>query len=272
MSSIAPVPREPAVGSFARGLAVQARVIGALIMRELHTRYGRENVGYVWMFLEPMTLATAVASLHAGTKTHYGSDIQMVPFSILGYTIFIMFRGMVNRADGALESNTPLLYHRSVTVFDMMFARALLEGSSTFVTYLVMMGFATLVGFGDLPYRPMEFMIAVILMFWFSFSLSLLICAGTYENKLVGRFVHPATYIIMPLSGAFFQMAWIPEPYRTYFSWSPLMHIFELLRYGQFQSATDQYVDISYVIGWCLVLTYLGMVSIKIIRRHIHLT
>ena len=40
-------------------------VIGALIMRELHTRYGRENIGYLWMVLEPMTLAVAVSSLRA---------------------------------------------------------------------------------------------------------------------------------------------------------------------------------------------------------------
>jgi capsular polysaccharide transport system permease protein len=124
---------EPNVRSeFQRGLKVQGNVIGALLMRELHTRYGRENVGYVWMFLEPLTLASAVSVIHAGEKSHSGSDIRMVPFAMLGYSLFIMLRGMVGRAEGALESNSSLLYHRSVTIFDLLFARGLLEGAATF--------------------------------------------------------------------------------------------------------------------------------------------
>ena len=99
--------------SFWQALQTQGRVIYALIMRELHTRYGRDNIGYLWMILEPMMLASAVALLHVGGSTHYGTDIRPVPFAILGYGVFIIFRGIFTRAEGALESNQPLLYHRN---------------------------------------------------------------------------------------------------------------------------------------------------------------
>ena len=62
--STAPIAAAPARGSFMVALKVQLRVIGALILRELHTRYGRENVGYLWMFLEPMLLASVIGLLH----------------------------------------------------------------------------------------------------------------------------------------------------------------------------------------------------------------
>jgi capsular polysaccharide transport system permease protein len=257
--------------SLLSSLRTQANVIGALLMRELHTRYGRENVGYLWMFLEPMTLASAVSVLHAGQKTHYGSDIQMVPFAMLGYSLFIMLRGMITRAEGALESNRPLLYHRSVTIFDMLFARALLEGAGTFVTYLVLITFAVIFDIAEFPARPLDIIIGSGLMFWFSFSVSMLICALTHENRLAGRLVHPIMYISMPLSGAFFQLSWIPEPYQSWLWWSPLMQIFEELRYGQFDSAPDKFVNLPYIVAWCLVMTWGGLVSIKIVRRHVHL-
>lgn len=256
---------------FWRGLKVQGDVIGALLMRELHTRYGRDNIGYLWIFMEPMTLAASVALLHVGGGSPHGMTIHPVPFAILGYTIFIMFRGMVTRAEGALESNMPLLYHRRVTIFDMMFSRALLEGAGTFVTYAVLTGFVVLLGLTTFPARPFELLLGVILMFWFAFGMSLLICAWTHDNRLVGRFVHPITYILMPLSGAFYQLSWIPEPYRSWLTWFPLTLIFELLRYGQFHAARDTYVDIPYVVGWCLLLTYAGLVSIRVTRRRIHL-
>ena len=54
---------QPRRGQMREGLRIQARVIGALMMRELHTRYGRENIGYLWLILEPMFLATAVGLL-----------------------------------------------------------------------------------------------------------------------------------------------------------------------------------------------------------------
>ena len=54
MAQTAEFSRPPSA-SFASALATQFRVIGALILRELHTRYGRENIGYLWMIGEPMT-------------------------------------------------------------------------------------------------------------------------------------------------------------------------------------------------------------------------
>ncbi|MGZ0075252.1 ABC transporter permease (plasmid) [Sphingobium limneticum] len=255
---------------FWRGLQVQGNVIGALLMRELHTRYGRENIGYLWIFLEPLSLASAVALLHAGHGLPHGG-IHPVPFAILGYALFIMFRGMVTRADGALESNMPLLYHRRVTIFDIMFARALLEAVGTIMAFGVLMSFVMVLGIADPPARLFDLIIGIALLFWISFAISLLICSWTHDNRLVARFVHPITYILMPLSGAFFQISWIPEPYRTWLTWFPLSTIFELLRYGQFHTAKNTYVDIPYLVGWCLLLTYGGLLSIKATRRHIHL-
>lgn len=254
---------------FWRGLQVQGNVIGALLMRELHTRYGRENIGYLWIFLEPMSLAAAVALLHTGSGSHGG--IHPVPFAILGYTVFIMFRGMVTRAEGVLESNMPLLYHRRVTILDMMVARALLEAAGTIMSLFVLLGFVTIMGLATVPDRPFELLLGILLMIWFSFGLSMLICAWTHDNRLVARFVHPITYVLMPLSGAFYQLIWIPDPYRSWLTWFPLVTIFELVRFGQFHAAKDTYVDVSYIVVWCLTLTYFGLTSIRATRRRVHL-
>ena len=266
-----PLFDRPARGSFWLGLEVQASVVGALVMRELHTRYGRENIGYLWVVAEPMLLAAAVASMHAGQKTHYGSDIRSVPFAIGGYCVFILFRAIISRAESTIEANRSLLYHRMVTIFDMLLARALLEGASTFATFSILILAATMLGLADLPSRPAEFGIAVLLLLWFSFGISMLVAATTNDNKLVAKFIHPLTYLLMPLSGAFFQLSWIPEPYRTWLSWFPMTQIFELVRYGQFDSADQRYVDIPYIIGWNLILTYAGLLALRIVRRHVHL-
>ncbi len=257
--------------SLLHALRVQMDVVGALIMRELHTRYGRENIGYLWMIAEPALLAGAVASIHAGQKTQHGSDLRSVPFSLIGYCIFILFRSIITRAESTIDSNKPLFYHRMVTLFDMLFARALLEGASTVLTLGILILAATALGFADLPIRPLPLALSILLMLWFSFGISMAICAATYENHLVAKFVHPITYLLMPTSGAFFQLAWIPEPWRTYLSWFPMTQIFELARYGQFESCDDRYVNMTYIVTSNLVLTFAGLLALRIVRRHVHL-
>lgn len=255
---------------FWRGLRVQGNVVGALLMRELHTRYGRENIGYLWVFLEPLSLASAVALLHLGHGVPH-SNIHPVPFSILGYSLFIMFRGMVSRAEGALESNMPLLYHRRVTIFDMMLARNILEAAGTIIAFAVLMSVTAVVGWAAPPARLFELLVGIFMLFSFSFAVSLIVCAGTHDNRLVARFVHPITYILMPLSGAFYQVSWIPNPYREWVMLFPLPSIFELIRYGYFEAASDKYFDISYISLWVLCLFYIGLVAIKKTRRRVHL-
>jgi len=263
---------EPSWLNFLRAFQLQCRVIGALLMREMHTRYGRENIGYLWLFGEPMMLATVIGSLHTSGHTVYGNDMHPLPFAILGYTIFIMFRGIVNRSEGALESNGPLLYHRMVTALDIVYSRGVLEAAATTVTYIVIISFLSGVGLASMPVRPLFVIAAIFYMFWISMAHSLIVTAISHDSRTVARLVHPYTYFMIPLSGAFTQVEWLPEPYRTYLTYMPLPHIFELARYGQFRSATLRYFDFQYLTGFCMVLTYIGMVAMKLVRNRIHLS
>ncbi|MET1755137.1 ABC transporter permease [Novosphingobium sp. RD2P27] len=257
-------------GSFAAALTTQGRVVGALMMRELHTRYGRDNIGYLWLFGEPLMLAVVIALLHSGGGESLG-DINPVAFSVVGYTIFIMFRGIVNRSDGALESNLPLLYHRMVTVFDITLARALIEAAGTIMAFTVLFGLCMVVGFTEFPPEPLFILLGIVFVFWMSFGLSLIITGITYENRLLGRLVHPMTYFMIPLSGAFFRVSWVPRPWRDYLLYNPLPQIFEMIRYGAFESCTLEFVDFQYIVEFLLVLTLLGLLSVRAVTRRVHL-
>ena len=50
-------------------LAVQWRVTHALLIRELITRYGRNNVGFLWLFLEPMLFTLAITAVWTATRS-----------------------------------------------------------------------------------------------------------------------------------------------------------------------------------------------------------
>lgn len=256
------------------GLDAQRHVIGALIMRELHTRYGRDNIGYLWTLAEPMLLAGAVALIHIGgesSSSHYGSDFRAIPFTLTGYCVFIIFRSIVSRAETTLEANKPLLFHRMVTIFDLLVSRALLETLSAIGALAILLSGSVALGLAEPPARPLLLLAAIGFIAWFSFAISLGICTAAHFSRAAAKLVHPLVYLVMPLSGAFFLLKWIPEPYRSALAWFPLVQIFEMVHVGQFASLESPYYDPIYIAGSCLALTVLGLLSLRVLRRHIHL-
>lgn len=274
MASNPPTLGPPTLGppTLRTAARVQGNVIAALLMRELHTRYGRENVGYIWLILEPLTLATMIALLHSQSPSHFGSDIKPVPLAILGYCLFIMFRQIVNRSEGALEANLPLMYHRNVTIFDILLSRAILEAAGTILSMFVLMALAVVLGMANPPDRPLFFLLALLCMFVLSFGMSMIVCSATHDRPAAARFVHPISYVLMPLSGAFFCLDWLPSSARHVLEWVPLVHIFELLRYGWFSGAKSDYIDPIYLGGWLLGSMLVGLLLIATVRGRIHLS
>jgi capsular polysaccharide transport system permease protein len=256
-------------GAIASGLKIQANVIGALIMRELHTRFGRENIGYLWIFAEPLLLAAAVALLHAGQHLPISGSIRPIPFAIAGYSLFILFRSTVSRAETLLEANRPLLHHRQVTLFDMLAARALLETASIAAVLVILLVGSWILGYADEPADIIAILTSILLMGWFSFAVSMLICALSHESPLIGRLVHPMLYLSMPLSGAFYTMGWLPDAWRVMAQWIPTVPIFELMRTGMFNGYSDQYAEIGYTVGWAAALTLAGLVAIRLVRANV---
>lgn len=252
------------------GFKVQLNVIGALLMRELHTRFGRENIGYIWLILEPLILASVVTLLHTRTSTHFSSDIQPVPFALVGYCNFIVFRSIFTRADGALESSQVLLYHQRISIFDILFARSVLDAAGANLAFFLLMGLAYSAGFAELPERPLMLLLGMLCMFLLSFGLALLVCTFTYENTSLGRLIHPLSYLLLPIGGTFFPMEIIPMPFRYYLSFVPLTHIFELLRYGQFRSATNEFIDPLYLGGWIGLSLLFGLLAVSHLRSKLH--
>lgn len=252
------------------GLSVQLRIFRALILRELNSRYGRENIGFLWVIAEPMLFASVVTLLHLGQSTHYSSDIQPAPFMIIGYVIYIIFRNTFNRADGAIESNQPLLYHRQVTVFDVVVARIVMEIIGCFAAIVILLTIAIAVGYADLPERPVYLLTAAFLMGWWTFGLTMIAASVAYRRELVARQLHIISYFTIPVSGAFIQLSWLPPTFRDKMAWFPMALIFEQARYGQFRSAPAEYVHPAYVALCCAAISLLGLLLIRRARSKVY--
>lgn len=262
---------KPASGNFYHELTLQMDVIGALVLRELHTRFGRSNIGYLWLIGEPLLLATVIGSLHAFQPAHMGSSMDPVQLSLLGYCVFIILRGVINRSESLLESNMPLMYHRMISPLNLSIARLVIEAVGCFCTLCILMGLAILIGYGTLPARPLYLFAGIGWMIWLSFALGLNVTAFTLDRPVLQRLVHPMTYFSMPLSGAFVATEWLPLWLQDIFDWNPLAGLFEYARYGMFEAASDKHLFGGFISAVCAFLTYTGLLGIRRVRGHIHL-
>src|SRR5271156_51543 len=113
--------------SLLKSLGIQRRVLHALMMREIITRFGRENLGVLWLIAEPMLFTVGVTTLWTAAGLHHGSPIPIVAFAVTGYSSVLMWRNSASRAGSAVGQNKPLLFHRNVQVIDVLLTRCVLE-------------------------------------------------------------------------------------------------------------------------------------------------
>ena len=252
-------------------LATQIRSLEALMVRDLMVRFGRGNLGFLWLLVEPMLLTTGVLfiwSLAKGDQGDHGVGVAFIVFS--GYMPITLWRHMTNNAIFGLRRNGSLLYHRHITLLDTFVSRMLLEFAGT-TTALIFIA-AVLIGFGLLEpivnYRTMT--IAWLVLAIYSFGGALVICVLTEYSEIWERFIGPFQYLMLPLSGCFFMVDWLPTPAQQLIWYNPITHCFEAFRDGLMGDAVTTHYELWYPLAWGIALIAIGLRMVDVVRDRIH--
>jgi capsular polysaccharide transport system permease protein len=250
-------------------LRIQFRVLHALLMREIITRFGRENLGVLWLVGEPMLFTLGIATLWTAAGLHHGSPIPIVAFAVTGYSSVLMWRNSANRASAALVQNKQLLFHRNVQFFDVLLTRVVLEISGATGSFLVLSLAFSFVGWMPMPQDLLKVVCGWLMLAWFGASLAILIAAGTAFSEIVERLWHPAAYLLFPLSGAAFMVDWLPVGMQKVVLLLPMVHGVEMLRDGYFGGVVVTHYDVAYMASCCLVLSLVGLYLLRQASRRV---
>lgn len=250
-----------------RSLQLQFRVIGALLMREIITRYGRHNIGFLWLFVEPMMFTLGVTTLWTLSGASHGSTLPIAAFALTGYSSVLLWRNMPSRCSGAITPNLSLMYHRQVKVIDIFASRLLLEIAGTTASFITLGIVFTAIGWIKPPEDILKVMFGWSMLAWFGASLGLLIGALSERSEIVEKLWHPASYLLFPLSGAAFMVDWLPSAGQKFVLLLPMVHGVEILREGYFGSAVHAHYDMTYmaIINLCIML--FGLTQERIVSR-----
>jgi capsular polysaccharide transport system permease protein len=254
---------------FLRSLSIQRRVLHALLMREVITRFGRENLGVLWLVAEPMIFTLGVAALWSLSKADHGSNLPIVAFAITGYSSVLMWRNTVGRCIGGIPANVNLLYHRNVRVIDVMATRIVLEMTGATASFITLTLVFLTIDWIEPP-RDLSLVLAGWAMLaWFGAALATTLGSAAALSELVDRFWHPASYLLFPLSGAAFMIDWMPRSFAEIVLWLPMIHSVELIREGFFGDIVRTHYDMYYMATCNLVLSFSGLVCMRIAARRV---
>jgi capsular polysaccharide transport system permease protein len=252
--------------SFLQSLAIQRRVISALVLREILTRYGRHNIGFLWLFIEPMMFSVGITILWTYMGVSKGA-ITAAGFALTGYSSLILWRNTVNKMTGAASSNKSLLYHQQVKILDIVLARTLLEFASVTTSFVILTIVFQQLGLMAMPADSLTALFGWFYLMWFVWGAGMIAAYLGAVSEIFDRIWHVVLYLTIPFTGAVSMMAWLPFEAQRILMWSPMVHAVEMLREGYFGTGINAMYSVQYLMISNSAVTLLGLLLVRKIRR-----
>ena len=255
----------------AQSLAVQKKVIEALFLRELKTRFGDKRLGFFWVFLEPALHLMMFVAVWALLGRLGPQNINPILYLITGIMPYLLFTSTVTKVMKAIAGNRALLVFPQIRPLDFVLTRMLME----FTTYtIVFIGFIV-----TLRFIGIQFEIKNVLGLIGVFTLTVLLGGGIglFLTPFVSMFpmidygVKMTIRIMYLTSGVFFSLERLPHAMLQYVTWNPLLHIIQQSRSDFFPQLVlkSEYSDLTYVMSLTAAFWLLGMILFRKLFKYI---
>jgi capsular polysaccharide transport system permease protein len=256
--------------SFSGAFWVQKNAIGAVMMREFISRWGRRDLGFAWVFCEALVFGFPVLTVWHFVRPAYDNGLPMLPFLWTGYMSVMMFRHVTNTAVQAIQFNRGLFFHRRITPLDIFIGRCGLqmlgECGATVFSFTVFY----MIGVLQLPDNFSLMLAGYAYMSWWVLSMSLILVAVTARSETAVHLWQPFGYLYLFWGGFLISAQWIPQKIRDIAMWvDPPLQCYEIIRRGYFGSLYLAYYYPAWLTFLLAMLTLLGLWLLRDVRRYI---
>jgi capsular polysaccharide transport system permease protein len=247
----------PAAG-LSEDIVIRWRVIYAIMLRDIRTRFGHTKLGYFWAIMEPITHLLTLGSIFYAmnhSPPPVGDDLFL--FYITGLVPFLMFSHVSHDVMSAAEANNAMLQLPIVKRTDIIAAHALRQFATELVVGIIIFSIAALLGQRGLP-ADLPTAFAGVTLLWLlavgigAFNLVVVELFPSYET-LYAAIVR----LLYLLSGIYFSPMAMPDWIRDLLVWNPVLQGIELFRSGFFPQYAPHWLDVNYLLLW--VVASLGV-------------
>jgi capsular polysaccharide transport system permease protein len=248
--------------------SIQIRVIKALLLREIITRWGRKNISFLWLVVEPILFISIFVYLWTlrGNSLNNIFNIYLispVAFILVGYSAMMLWRNSANLISNAIKSNQSLFYHKNIKPIDIYIARYILEMAGVTLAFNALL--IVCLTFEIIPY-PDDISLIVLawgLLMWFSLGFGLTFGILMSQYDFLSVLWRGISIFFFVISGALFFVNWLPIELQKYALLIPMVHGSEMLRHGYFGEIIKTHENPFYLIKWCIFLNLTGLLLAK---------
>jgi capsular polysaccharide transport system permease protein len=253
--------------SFVQSLVIHITVVGALVRREILTRYGRSRLGYLWAIVQPVMMVGIMYLVFTIAGRRLPEGVYPVGFLLTGFVPFRFFAETRERVANSIKGNLPLLYFRQVTLFSVIVARTVLEFLTNTVVFVFLTGIAYLLGEKMNIRDPLEIIWGIVLMTLIGVEFGLLVAVLGKVAPAIENMSASISRILFLISGLWFYANELPDHIRSLLLLNPIFNILEIIREGFFATYTAQYASLNYV-HVCVLVGAVLTLSLKRVMYH----
>ncbi|NOV21628.1 ABC transporter permease [Ensifer adhaerens] len=241
-------------------LLTHFRVVGALLVREMSTRFGSKPGGYVWALLDPAAHILLMTLVFQAIARAPALGTSFALFFATGYIAFQFYQAMTSYLNSAVRANRTLLSYPNVAPIDTIVARFILQIGTTSLVAFVVLGaiLATMRTDANLHWPYIIEAVAMACIFGLGVAMVnsvLFLKYPLYEQ--VFNIVNRPMFLV---SGVFFLPDSIPVPYRELVLINPLVHVIMAFRKGFYPQYRAIGLDMSYLYGIAFLTLFVGMI------------
>lgn len=245
------------------------RVTAALIVREMSTRFGSKPGGYLWAIFDPVAHVALMTLIFQAIARMPALGLSFPLFFASGYLPFAFYQRMSGFMAGTVKANKALFSYPIVTPFDAIVSRFILQlMTDTLVTILILVMIFELGGVT----QPMN----IAGMIEAAGAAALLgLGIGTINIVMFARFpLYEQIFGIMnrPLflvSGVFFLPESLPNPFRDFLLYNPLVHVIMWFRASIYPEYRADALDKVYVVEFASMCFVFGLLLLTGSMREI---
>ncbi len=248
-------------------LALQVRVLLALILRETRSTFGTSSFGYIWAIVTPtasIALLVFIFSL-VGRQPPFGSSLAL--FFATGVLTLQFYNELSGKLMTVFNANRALLTYPVIKDVDTLLARGML----IMITYLlIMLAFYLalfMLGLTRLPAYIEQLLCAF-------FATALLGLGMGVTNAVIvsmwDTWIQIEKVITRPLffiSGVFYVPSHMPSEVISVLQWNPVLHLVEWFREGFYPNYNSLVLDRSYPFYLGISLLLVGLAGERFFRK-----
>jgi capsular polysaccharide transport system permease protein len=260
-------PGEPP--EFRKGTLAAARVLFALVMREMTTRFGRSSAGYLWALIEPAAFI-ALLSLAFSQIAHSPPLGRSFPlFYATGYIAFSYYSDIAALTGRSVQVNRSLLSYPAVTPLDTVLARFLLQALTGLAVAAAVFGGVLAVFAEPVRLAPVPLILAFALAALLGLGVGLVNVSLFALSRGWEVAYGVISRVLFLVSAVFFTYESLPASAREILWWNPLVHVVGLMRAGFYPVYDAAYVSVAYAATLGLGLTAGGLGLMSVFARRL---